>query len=367
MAWTGPECLPSLMVTNVNTGVTMRADEAAKQYGGVDLGSTGDLQPMLGLGSNASPFQLARKFGKSGHAIPVLQCVLAGWDVVYAAHVSFYGSATATLAPCPGAAVEVALLLLDENQAAAMDATEGGHDLCYLTGIELHVARSLEEMESGELLPGETYHHVLAYLHNNGVLAPQLYQGAPESPIALAGVRASGSTFPALSQQEMLQWVHDTWQVFTEAEDLAPDGSQQSGSASAASGSSGPDWPSNHEGGGNSTWVGESDESGVSAEEGSDEPSDAGIWEAGDGASHGSSDGSSDGSSSSSSSSSGDDLDLWVLRLTDDWRMRWEVTKLMRTMAQPSVHDDVLPLYMCGAADSKGKETKRRHRGMGKK
>jgi hypothetical protein len=71
----------------------------------------------------------------------VLQCVLCGWDVVYAAHVSFYGSATATLAPCAGAACEVAVLLLDEAQAAAMDATEGGHDLCKLNGLELHVAR----------------------------------------------------------------------------------------------------------------------------------------------------------------------------------------------------------------------------------
>lgn len=119
-----------------------RADEAALKHGGVRLSATPNhYQAVLGLGSNASPIQLARKFGTSGHAIPVIQCVLQGWDVVYAAHVSFYAAATATLAPCPGASCEVALLLLDEDQTAAIDATEGGHELCCLEGVDLHVAR----------------------------------------------------------------------------------------------------------------------------------------------------------------------------------------------------------------------------------
>jgi len=297
MAWTGPECLPSLMVTNVNTGVTMRADEAAKQYGGVDLGSTGDLQPMLGLGSNASPFQLARKFGKSGHAIPVLQCVLAGWDVVYAAHVSFYGSATATLAPCPGAAVEVALLLLDENQAAAMDATEGGHDLCCMTGVDLHVARSLDQVESGQTNAGEMEDQVvLAYLHSNGALTLPPEEDAPATPIAVAAVRASGRTFPALTQDAMLCAINRMCSI---ADSSSMSSVQQAMCSSRCA--------------------------------------DCSI----------------DGSPRD------EDLDLWVLSVTDSKPMKSSVNKVVKTAAQKKSDKRVVPAYASSWFISGGSNGKR--------
>lgn len=56
------------------------------------------LTPVLAVGSNAAPVQLARKFPKSmfpdGVVIPVLRCVLPDFDVVYAPLISSYGSCT---------------------------------------------------------------------------------------------------------------------------------------------------------------------------------------------------------------------------------------------------------------------------------
>lgn len=56
------------------------------------------LTPVLAVGSNAAPAQLARKFPPEmfpeGVVIPVLRCVLPDFDVVYAPLISSYGSCT---------------------------------------------------------------------------------------------------------------------------------------------------------------------------------------------------------------------------------------------------------------------------------
>lgn len=56
------------------------------------------LTPVLAVGSNAAPTQLARKFPAEmfpdGVVIPVLRCVLPDFDVVYAPLISSYGSCT---------------------------------------------------------------------------------------------------------------------------------------------------------------------------------------------------------------------------------------------------------------------------------
>ena len=59
------------------------------------------LTPVLAVGSNAAPTQLARKFPPDlfpdGVVIPVLRCVLPDFDVVYAPLISSYGSCTGGL------------------------------------------------------------------------------------------------------------------------------------------------------------------------------------------------------------------------------------------------------------------------------
>lgn len=55
------------------------------------------LTPVLAVGSNAAPAQLARKFPADmlpEVVIPVLRCVLPDFDVVYAPLISSYGSCT---------------------------------------------------------------------------------------------------------------------------------------------------------------------------------------------------------------------------------------------------------------------------------
>jgi len=59
--------------------------------------------PLLAYGANAAPEALARKLEPLGAVeLPVLQFELAGFDVVYSAHVSPYGAVPATLVESPG-------------------------------------------------------------------------------------------------------------------------------------------------------------------------------------------------------------------------------------------------------------------------
>lgn len=81
-------------------------------------------RPVLAHGSNRAPAQLLRKFGPRAE-IPVTYVWLAGYDVVYAAHVTRYGAISSTLQRAPGCRVRVALTWLTEVQLARMHETEG--------------------------------------------------------------------------------------------------------------------------------------------------------------------------------------------------------------------------------------------------
>lgn len=62
-------------------------------------------KPVLGIGSNGSPEQLARKFPVSKFpqaVIPTVRCALHDFDVVYAPLISSYGSCTGII-PAPHA------------------------------------------------------------------------------------------------------------------------------------------------------------------------------------------------------------------------------------------------------------------------
>ena len=83
--------------------------------------------PVIACGSNRAPEQLARKFQDwpLPLRIPVLCAKLFGFDVVYSAHFTRYGAVPATLHPCPGATVDVAVQWLTPAELERMDATEG--------------------------------------------------------------------------------------------------------------------------------------------------------------------------------------------------------------------------------------------------
>ncbi len=94
--------------------------------------------PVLAVGSNQSPQQLARKYGAdSEHAIPVQRATLRDFDVVYASHISRYGAVPAMLQRAPGVAVTLFVTWLDDRQLDVMHATEGNYHFAEIADIEL--------------------------------------------------------------------------------------------------------------------------------------------------------------------------------------------------------------------------------------
>jgi len=145
----------------------------------------GQRVPVVAHGSNRSPQQLFRKFGRDAE-IPVTYGRLAGFDVVYAAHVARYGAVTSTLAAVPGVAARVALTWLTPAQLAFMHETER---MNYTYG---HLPAGCFQPEQGPA-PAVT----AVYVGNHGPLA--LDGGL----IGLAAVSAEGRPHPALWQREI--------------------------------------------------------------------------------------------------------------------------------------------------------------------
>lgn len=155
------------------------------------------LTPVIAVGSNRSPRQLARKYAPRYMGgpvrIPVTRIRARDVDVVYAAHLAGYGSAPATLAPSEGTVVELWVNWLDGAALERMDATEG-------LGVQYdRVTVALEvTARPGRPAPRE----MLLYAARRGLAN---HDGAP---VALAEVPADGRRYPALGQREMLQRLH---------------------------------------------------------------------------------------------------------------------------------------------------------------
>jgi hypothetical protein len=81
----------------------------------------------LAIGSNASPYRLAQKLaGRPGNpTVPVIPVELRDHDVAYAAMLAPYGAVPATLVESPATTVAVHATLLDDEQLAVIDSSEG--------------------------------------------------------------------------------------------------------------------------------------------------------------------------------------------------------------------------------------------------
>jgi hypothetical protein len=133
--------------------------------------------PLLSYGANSAPEALARKLAPlPGVEMPVLQSQLEGYDVVYSAHVSPYGSVPATLHESPGTTAPVFVLYATEEQRALLTASEPNYDLVEVDGTAAYRSK-----------------HGCLYLDG--------------SPIALAAVRAQGRTLPELDEPAILDRV----------------------------------------------------------------------------------------------------------------------------------------------------------------
>lgn len=151
-------------------------------------------QPVIAVGSNRAPEQLARKFGaEQDRTIPVTWAWMHGYDVVYCAHLAGYGSVPATLHGSPETEVRVAVTWLTEVQLERMHETENvGASYVYGTfdpdAIDLGAGRPA--MRAG------------CYITKRGALA---LDGAP---VALAEIEAKRRRFRSLPQAAKLALLH---------------------------------------------------------------------------------------------------------------------------------------------------------------
>jgi hypothetical protein len=152
---------------------------------------------VIGHGSNRAPEQLARKFRHfSGDAsrIPVTYVWLAGYDVVYSAHVTTYGAIASNLTHAPGCRVRVALTWLTAQQLERMHETEGNYAFGRLQGVEL-------ETEAG---PDARNTDIHMYLSDHGCLLDPAGR-----PIGLDAVEAADRPHPAMDQPAVQRLVRD--------------------------------------------------------------------------------------------------------------------------------------------------------------
>lgn len=155
--------------------------------------TTGRL-PVIATGSNRSPEQLARKYADfDGVTIPVQRAWLADFDVVFAAHITGYGSISANLLPSPGVRVDLSVTWLSADQMARMHATEGrgfSYDYAELSGLAL------------ETEDGPTLDTAFAYIHRGGALR---VDGAL---CGIAEIGATGRPYPSRRQPEAIAEAH---------------------------------------------------------------------------------------------------------------------------------------------------------------
>jgi hypothetical protein len=147
---------------------------------------------LLAYGANASPEALTRKLATLPPApIPVLRVALSGWDVVYSAHVTRYGAVPAAVVASPGTVASVHLVFPNDEQLAALAATEG-HNYRLEQLIDFTA-----ELDVG----GEGPREIDAFISVHG---PLLLDGAP---VALAAIPARGRVFPELTTPAMIERV----------------------------------------------------------------------------------------------------------------------------------------------------------------
>lgn len=150
--------------------------------------------PVLAIGSNRAPVQLARKYRHEPDAvIPVERAWLDDFDVCYAAHISAYGSITAALQPVPGCRVELSITWLAADHLPTMHATEGrgfNYDFAEISGL------TLAAEHSGAL------DRAFVYVCRNGCFR------VDGGLAGLAEIQAENRPHPELTQPEIQRHAH---------------------------------------------------------------------------------------------------------------------------------------------------------------
>ena len=149
-------------------------------------------QPVLALGSNASPVQLARKFGTKGGPIPVSQAILEDHVIVFSAHFTAYGSLPATSHRVPGARAFAFLTWLDPDQLRRMHETENVG-----TNYDYRVRDNFAITTDGRPIDVP----VGVYESRRGPLSMR------GNPVRIAEIASTGSVLHRLTQRAVLRHV----------------------------------------------------------------------------------------------------------------------------------------------------------------
>lgn len=149
--------------------------------------------PVLAIGSNRSPRQLARKYPNLTEPLPVEHGLLKDHDVVFSAHLTVYGSVPAALGVRPGCEVAVSVTWLNAAQLERMHATESlgkNYDFGRLSGVSLKSDHD-----------GAERNEVALYLSRRGLL------NAEGRPVSMAAIPTKGRAGDGLSQTAALEHV----------------------------------------------------------------------------------------------------------------------------------------------------------------
>lgn len=150
--------------------------------------------PILASGSNASPVRLAEKFsGEKDVVIPVLLGKVNNLCSVYSAHITRYGSVSATLQWAEAATTNVYLLLLPERLLGKMHRSEF-----------VDTNYSYHQLQGVEFTDGASVHirSPFAYLSLWGSL------NLDGTSLRLSAFASEGTAWPALSQGQVMAQVH---------------------------------------------------------------------------------------------------------------------------------------------------------------
>ena len=152
-----------------------------------------DRQAVLAVGSNRSPEQLLRKFGKN-ETIPITKATLRDYDVFYSAHIASYGSIPAVLGRSDGTLVDVSVTWLLPHQLERMHKTEAlgkSYDYGESSSLKLDLGNDRSAESIG------------CYLGRNGCAN---FEG---SPIVLKEVNALDRKFISADQKTILKHFYD--------------------------------------------------------------------------------------------------------------------------------------------------------------
>jgi len=142
--------------------------------------------PVLACGSNQSPTQLKRKFPTG--VIPVMAGWLQGYDSVYSAHFTSYGSVAATYCAAANVQSRQMVTWLNDEQLQHMHETEA-----------LGVNYAFEEMKEISFLSDQGVSIETAYAYNS-TRGPLRFEG---KPIALQSIEAQNRTYLSLDEETL--------------------------------------------------------------------------------------------------------------------------------------------------------------------